>query len=677
MLLCLLPVGLQAQTRRDRGGVGGGNIQATTVNLPTGTSSNNGYNSNNPFANDSSSRDSNAVRGLEYHKEIPDSVLRNRVFMFNLVPWSVKIDQVWNPSLDPTGAQFSDHLDAMNGNYYLGKGIVGQPHIALFPTLADGLSEALQPDPNVGYAKRPDNIWLYQTMTPYTVLSYQSSLDKDYQVGISHTQNIRPGWNIAFDYNLLCPEGVYTSSGVKNHYLDATTNYFSPDSRLQAVAGVIWQSFNIDENGGISDDSYFTNQLQSNRAGVPVNLYNQGTTHRENAIFGKISYNLVRQVESYRQRDSLVAKQINDTLTVMDTVKVTDTIPTAKPRVLNAGVLAMEVSFSHSKRLFLDSTLWTERSAALYWTNDAYPDHRWKNPLKVTVGIRPHYINTVIDGTGKMTLTSWLDPFAVASVALWRGTLTGKAMLAGDFTEEMDCHFSGSYVLPFDTAGSLLRLEAVWQREGADVRYIHDAMTNQGLELKQLGTERYEMQLVARQWLDLMVRANRMSHNVWYDSSLTVHEGTSGLWLYQAALSMHLKAGWMHWDMQHLVQHSTDTLQMPVPLLATKNSVYADLRLFSRALRLQVGADLRYHTPFFSPTYDYRTGLFYHQDEVRVGGYVWADLFVNLQVKRASIYLKAGHLNAVWDNSPDYFLLPHYPGRKFGLYWGIKWNFFD
>ena len=63
--------------------------------------------------------------------------------------------------------------------------------------------------------------------------------------------------------------------------------------------------------------------------------------------------------------------------------------------------------------------------------------------------------------------------------------------------------------------------------------------------------------------------------------------------------------------------------------------------------------------------------------DTEVGDYIWADVFLNLQVKRASIYLKAGHLNALWENRPRYFLLPHYPGQKFGLFWGLTWHFFD
>ena len=69
--------------------------------------------------------------------------------------------------------------------------------------------------------------------------------------------------------------------------------------------------------------------------------------------------------------------------------------------------------------------------------------------------------------------------------------------------------------------------------------------------------------------------------------------------------------------------------------------------------------------------------MFYHQRTAKVGGYLWGDVFLNLQLKRAAFYLKAGHLNALWEEERKYFSLPHYPGQGFGLFYGITWNFFD
>ena len=98
--------------------------------------------------------------------------------------------------------------------------------------------------------------------------------------------------------------------------------------------------------------------------------------------------------------------------------------------------------------------------------------------------------------------------------------------------------------------------------------------------------------------------------------------------------------------------------------------------MFHRALRTQIGTDLRYHTAFMADGYDPSLGIFYRQNEVSVGNYLWADVFINLQVKRASLFLKAGHLNTFLE-SENHLILPHYPSKPFGLYFGLTWKFFD
>lgn len=629
---------------------------------------------NRPNANESTAQaDTSATKGLVFAKETPDSVLRVKVFLFNYTPTQVKINELWNPTLDPTGVQFADKIDALNGNYYLGKGIVGHPHIGTFPTMDGALTYNLLSDIYEAYSQSSDNVHFYQTMTPYSRLSYNSSLNKDYQVEITHTQNIIPGWNVAFDYKLICPEGIYANSGAKNHYIDFTTNYFSPDSRLQTYAGLIWQSFDIDENDGISNDSYFTQQLQSNRAGIPVNLTNAGTRERDMSAFGQVSYNLVRQVDHYRTHDSLVARTIGDTLTVLDTVKITDTIRIGNPRVLNAGVWGLALNYEREKTVFVDSTYWFNRSATLFWTNDAYTDHRWRNPLKITVGLTPRMMTAIIM-TDTVKSHVGLNPFARTTVSVGDVTLQADAEWSRGFTDDLDHRYAAALEIPFDSAqNTVFSLGASLKRQAPDYQMIYDAT----VPLRPIKSEVYHIDFKHSELLELNLRVNHLSHNVWFDSLITVHEGTSDFWLYQAALTTRLQIGWLHLDMQQLLQHCTDQDQMPVPLWTSKNSLYTDFHLFHNALRLQVGVDVRYLTKFYVPTYDAAAGLFYHQHETQVGNYIWGDFFINLQVKRASIYAKAGHVNALWETHPNYFLLPHYPGQKFGFFWGIVWHFFD
>jgi len=663
---------------------------------PSGSSGQN--RSQRGLNNDSiANSDTSATKGLVFVEETPDSVLRQKVFFFNYAPREVKINEVWNPTLDPTGIQFCDPLDGLNGNYYLGKGTLGHPHLSFYPSYGGGIAHCLQIDEMEGYARTPENIRFYQTMTPYTLLSYNSSLKKDYSVNVAHTQNIIPGWNLSFDYQLMCPEGVLSNSGAKDHFLDFTTNYFSPDSRLQVQAGFIWQKFTFDENGGLLYDSIFTDNLMSNFAGLPVKYDNSGSIHLRHDLFGRITYNLVRQVERTRERDSLAVRYDTvsaDSVTmVLDTLVLTDTLRVSTPRVLNAGVFGAEMRYHRQKRASYimgaaDSTLWSETSVSLFWTNDAYLDYRWHNPLKITLGVTPRRISAILrkdtlSAPDTMVTSAALNPFASIELSTRRLSFRAEAEMDNTLlnlgAKEPDYRMAGTLALMFDsTRSSGLEFSLVMHRQNPSVRMLHTA----NYTLDPIGTHSFGMHLFHSsdsgfvRLLDLDVHSTWMSHNVWYDSLLNIHEGVRSLWHSQAALTLRLAWSWLHFDMQQLLQYSSDKEQVEVPLWTSKNSLYGDFTLFKRALRMQVGVDVRYLTSFHPDGYDPATGLFYSQD-CEVGDYIWADVFLNLQIKRASIYLKAGHLNGLWESHPRYFLLPHYPGLKFGLFWGLTWHFFD
>lgn len=674
------------------------NIGDQNRNFNKSQLSSNQSRSNTP-GNDSSFTDTSATKGLEYHVEIPDSVLRMKVFFFHYTPHSVKINDVWSPTLDPTGVHHTDPVEGWEGNYYLGKGIIGHAHKGLYPTTNRGLSYSLQEEEFEAYVKRPENIRFYQVLTPYTVLSYNNSLKKDYNLHLLHTQNIIPGWNVAFDYRLINPEGVLAGSEAKNHYLDVTTNYFSVDSRLQAQAGFIWQSFSTGENGGLQDDSFFLDNAMSNFAGLPVKLSSSGSNHLRHNLFARASYNFERQVDRTRERDSLSIRydtvQTDSVVMVVDTLVVIDTLRVGAPHSLNPGVLGIEANYSRWHRAaylsgFADSARWSEMSTTLFWTNDTYPDYRWKNPFKLTLGITPRRIEAVVR-TDTSVLHSSLsahhlfNPFAKVDLQLWQATLTARGeldnTLKGLSPKIKSSDWLGEVALriPFDSAANNgCNLSGILRKKLPDVRMLYAS----DYSLQPIRSENYTLHFFhnsskgfVRQ-AELTLDATHLDHTTQYDSTLTILVSSHDVWLSQATLSLHLALDWLHLETQQLFQHSSDPDQLSVPSWTSKNSLYADLSLFGNALRMQVGVDVRYYSLFAPNGYDPATGLFYMQDE-KTGDYFWGDVFLNLQVKRASIYIKGGHLNALWESHPRYFLLPHYPGQQFGLFWGVTWHFFD
>lgn len=627
------------------------------------------------------STDDQQLKGIVFDNEEADSLLQRKVFLFQLNPLQVKIHHISHPTLNPAGCQYHDPLDALNGDYYLSRGLVGQSHISIYPHFLQSLRWNYQPDINVGYAKRPDNVYFYQTQTPFTSLGYQSSLKRAYQVNVTHTQNITPRWNIALDYHLINPEGIYSNSNVLSHYLDVTTNYYSKDSRYQLYAGVIWQKLRLDENGGILNDALFTQRRQNNFAGIPVRFYQGGSIYNTLDLFTHQTFNLERQSTVIKERIKL---QVSDTNSQkLDTTFYYDTLVPHTPHIINPGVIGLNAGMQRSSRKFIDSTTTYRYCGEIFWTNDAYVDYRWRNPIKLRGGVKPELVHVNENGTNSFDFFS-TSIFADIIIQMGKVSLSANAeeVSSGNYTNG-DHNLGANFNIQFDSLTNL-NISANLQAHSPDYFYYHYNSNGRSWDhsdLKKIGVKQLQIDLKREKHFNLVATAQQISNHVWLEgdtSTLSSIQGSESFWLFQARLNLKLDLwGWLHYDMQQLVQYSTDNQQLRVPLFASKNSLYTNIYFFKKALRAQFGVDIRYHTLFYADAYSPEAGAFFHQDENRVGNYLWADVFINLQIKRASIYAKVGHLNSIWEPEAHYMLLPHNPGINFGIYYGVIWKFFD
>ncbi|KWW31254.1 MAG: hypothetical protein AUK63_527 [bacterium P3] len=621
------------------------------------------------------------ARGVTDNPEEPDSVLQNSVYLFHLHPMSVKIENIGNILLDPTGAQHHDPLDSYHGQYYLSKGIVGQSHLPIYPNLGRTVDWHYQPDVGEGYTLTPYNIRYYQTRKPYSLLSYSSSLKKEYTLRVRHTQNIMPRWNIALDYLLLNPDPIFSNEDTKNNHLAVTTNYYSADSRYQAYAAILWQRCHIGENGGVADDNTFRHNTLSDFSGIPVNSYTARSLYNSRQLYTHQSYNLVRQMQQTREHIELIVNAQDSTQ--IDTVVTYDTLMPAPPHIANPGVVGLDFSAGRSARRYSDSTTIHQYMLWLYWTNDAYPDSRYSPPVKLKLALQPrwyrinehdslHYHWQTLTTSGQLAVRLGDDTVGLQMhYTLGDSCMHGDRMAAAHFTHRIDSLRS----ITFSASAS---------SKSPDFFYLHYHSNGYAWDAPSLHkTDIHRLNLRYERFgaLQCEITANHINHLVQLTESggtLSPVQGNIGFWLLQGHIALHMPLWrWLHCDMEQFMQYSSDNTQWDAPLWATKNSIYADFRLFHNAMRMQAGIDIRYHTPFFADAYNAPAGAFVRQRDIEVGNYLWGDLFVNMQVRKVTIFLKAGHLNALWETAPDYFLLPHYPGNKFGIYYGLTWQFFD
>ncbi len=114
-----------------------------------------------------------------------------------------------------------------------------------------------------------------------------------------------------------------------------------------------------------------------------------------------------------------------------------------------------------------------------------------------------------------------------------------------------------------------------------------------------------------------------------------------------------------------------------VPDLITRNTFYfSDYVFKGDPLFLQAGITFKYFTEYFANSYNPLLSEFNIQNQQKIGNYPVLDFFINAQIQRTRIYLKAEHFNSSFSKTSTYYSAPNYPYRDFVIRFGLVWNFF-
>ena len=657
-------------------------------------------NTSNPFPSHEEEKNDTLPKGIIFDYEvIPDSTLLESVYYFFLKPFDSKIYQAYHPTLLPDFIEQSDALCAFNNNYYQTTGNFGSPHQSLYPRFGQNIDFDYQPSVFGGYGYSLQNLHFYQTSRPYTVLGFFNSTVSDYQVRVVHTQNLTQRWNIALHYDLINSEGAYSNQKTLNSYLGFSTNYFSKNLRYQVKAGAVWKNLNIQENGGIAADSLFTENVQTNRSGIPVNMYDAATKYNNFAVVAHQSYNFARKIGTFIHTDTVAAA------TDSSAAVITYDTTTYKGSPFNFGVISHQITLDNTKRNFyhsnidplyypniyvdstntFDSVSYLKIENLLFWSNDAYKDYSYKNPFKLSVGIK-HICaqSTLTYGLDYGYVQSlWINsllPFAKADISLGKFTINLFAEKSiSDFTVMQNNNLVKAKI-SYTANDHVVSISAYNSHKSPDLFYYNYFGNNYAWcnrEYETIRTNNINFKYNWKDYIELSSGITNAQNMVWLDTNSLPFQTDRSAWLAQTKLNTNLKFGLFNWRTFNALQFTSDNDVFRVPTFACKHSYFFNFTLFNKALELQTGVDFRYHTAFYADAYNPSMAAFYRQNNIEVGNYIWMDIFASLQIKHATIFLKLYHINSLWEKNPNYFVIPHYPGQDFTLQWGFVWKFFD
>jgi hypothetical protein len=187
---------------------------------------------------------------------------------------------------------------------------------------------------------------------------------------------------------------------------------------------------------------------------------------------------------------------------------------------------------------------------------------------------------------------------------------------------------------------------------------------------------------LSNRWGELKGEYFLLSNYVYLNQDATPERAEDIQNVLKISLKSKVKVG-RYWIFDNFAayQNTFNSAAIQLPDFIYNGSVYFQMSLAKNALILAPGISLFYNTSYFADAYTPALNSFYLQSEKKTGNYLYADFFVDMNIKHARIFVKYRHFsNPLLQNTGmgnKYYMTPHYPQIGGGVYAGVSWRFIN
>lgn len=529
----------------------------------------------------------------------------------------------------------------------------------------------------------PEDLIHFNTTTPYTRLKYFTGGGKgkaENMIDAWHAQNINPFWNAGFRYHLISSDGRYANQKSKI----SNFSFFSSYERNRIVASFMFGQHkgDIRENGGIQDRTYVTDSTE--KAENIQTWLGQDEVYN---TFRIINFNLQGQYNIGKAKQVIHDKDTTEVYPAKAVLNI-------KTQNNRHKFEEESINFGFHRHTYIDSTK----------TSDHYKSKMIDISAKFIVNEHPKYkylpgiyagldfkkdryeqrINTDTtshnSGYGsKNYMGTYITAgiFNIDTNAMLNYDIAGRIGILGYYAGNFKVDGFISQAL---NKNNLLRADAKIELQSVNPfldLYIgnHNIWDNDFKAVKTINLEgRY---INKRLRTELGVGFTNIFSHVYFDSTIMPQQTGKALVILSAWAKEVFRAGHFYFDQSVYFQKSTQKDILSLPAITVYSHNYYQNYLFKNALQLQIGFDLYYNTEFYADNYAPAIMQFYNQREYKIGNYPKADVFLNLKIKRAHIFVKYEHVNFHIKQHGNFFSAADYPINPAMLKFGIQWDFFD
>lgn len=585
------------------------------------------------------------------------------------------------------------------------------------------------------YSYSPETLPNYNTKTPYTELAYWGTLfankeKEESNIKVLTTQNILPELNLTLEFRRYGGNGILKREDTNNRNVVIAGNYMG--KRYLMHTGFIYNKVARSENGGVVDNFWIRDTTVDARE-IDIYLKDASSTTKKNTVFLDQSYRIpftfIENLKGRKERkqqealrasimesgDSLAiaallqkeAKELEEKEAAADTVN--NNITTA--------IIGHSSEYSVFRRIYQDNIDKNDEFGRKFFNDRFYLNptrsadslrvmkfenrffirlQPWKSDgivSKLDVGIGDKLANyfsfktsDYIQGSSNTLLNStYLYAGAKGQYKKYftwdaKGEYTFLGYEMNDFGVHANLGFS-AYPFRRDK-NSPLTLKAHFETTLKEPDYYEQHVCTNHYrwdnDFGKISSTKIGATLEIPRWdLNASFDYALLSNNIYYDTLGIVRQNPEPMSVMTASLQKNFKLWKFHLDHQALFQISSNKDVLPLPMLALNLRYYLQFDVVKKVMQMQIGANAAFTTKWYAPAFNPVLGVFHNQNVEEYGNCPYIDAFVNIQWKRACIFVKVVNVNMGWPNkSADYFSAAGYIAPQRAIKFGIFWPFY-
>lgn len=512
----------------------------------------------------------------------------------------------------------------------------------------------------------------FNTRKPITQIDYYNGGGKSskYQfVNIFHTQNINPFFNSGIRIRYLSALGDYAKQEFRSTSFGMWSSYRKKDYYI--YADLNYNKLKNLENGGFENDSIFDNNSFSDPHFISTALNDAKSINRISELNINQGWSIL--LDRNYEPDTLVYLKSPNRISLVHNVNVK-----SNSRVY----LDNNPTDGFYSNIFLDSITTYDSSAYTTLHNSLYLEYIFKQniPIKLNGGLS-NYLEKKYCGV-KDTITSSVGGFARVKGTLkntiqWN--MFGRIYFSGYYRG--DYNFEGNFrkVLTNDTLGVILSGSLVFKRNTPSWFYSNYSSNNfkWNHQLLPVSVNQIDGKIEWQKYkLSMQIRSGLFYNYLYFNENAYPSQLTSKFYFVSLLLKKELHIRNFRFSNKILIQGLSRNDIIDIPVISYSSSLYYQSFLLNKILFAQIGLDAYYQSSYYAPAYMPSTGIFYSQDNKRIGNYPFIDVFLNVKLKQVRFTFKYEHVNIGYGGN-NYFSAYHYvaPQRRFTF--GLKWFFYN